>query len=107
MSMDEMTQQNAALVEEAAAASRAMQDQAESLALQIGFFRTQGHTASAAPTPAKAVKPAASAAGKTAATKPAQHASSVDATAAQPSSPAVEAKAKAKPVDSESGRAHV
>src|SRR3546814_19615790 len=60
-SMEEMTQQKAALVEEAAAASRAMQDQAESLALQIGFFRTQGHTASAAPTPAKAVKPAASA----------------------------------------------
>ncbi len=42
MSMDEMTQQNAALVEEAAAASRAMQDQAETLSLQIGFFHTHG-----------------------------------------------------------------
>lgn len=38
MSMDEMTQQNAALVEEAAAASRAMQEQAETLSQQIGFF---------------------------------------------------------------------
>ncbi len=41
MSMDEMTQQNAALVEEAAAASRALQEQAETLSQQIGFFHTQ------------------------------------------------------------------
>lgn len=97
MSMDEMTQQNAALVEEAAAASRAMHDQAESLARQIGFFRTQGHAASAATAtaPTQAVKPAA-AAGKIAATKLARHDSSADATAAQQSSPAVEAKAKVK-----------
>src|SRR3546814_19161057 len=84
-----------------------MQGQAQSLALQFGFVRTQGHTASAAPTPAKSVKPAASAAGKPAAKKPAQHDSSVDATAAQQSSPAVEAKAKEKPVASVPARARV
>lgn len=49
MAMDEMTQQNAALVEEAAAASRAMQDQAESLNRNIAFFRTSAML-SAAPT---------------------------------------------------------
>ncbi|MDX2299256.1 MAG: methyl-accepting chemotaxis protein [Xanthomonadaceae bacterium] len=49
MSMDEMTQQNAALVEEAAAASRAMQDQAENLTRQMAFFRTARNLP--APTP--------------------------------------------------------
>ncbi|WP_329742695.1 methyl-accepting chemotaxis protein [Dyella sp. A6] len=45
--MDEVTQQNAALVEEAAAAARAMQEQAELLAGQVRFFRLSG--ADAAP----------------------------------------------------------
>jgi len=39
LQMDEMTQQNAALVEEAAAAARAMQEQAGELARQVGFFQ--------------------------------------------------------------------
>lgn len=39
MQMDEMTQQNAALVEEAAAAARAMQEQAGELTRQVGFFK--------------------------------------------------------------------
>ncbi|BFI97049.1 MAG: methyl-accepting chemotaxis protein [Rhodanobacter sp.] len=39
MQMDEMTQQNAALVEQASAAARAMQDQAADLTTQVGFFR--------------------------------------------------------------------
>ena len=39
LQMDEMTQQNAALVEEAAAAARAMQEQAGELSRQVGFFR--------------------------------------------------------------------
>ncbi|WP_267223550.1 methyl-accepting chemotaxis protein [Dyella silvae] len=39
MQMDEVTQQNAALVEEAAAAARAMQEQADELAQQIRYFR--------------------------------------------------------------------
>jgi methyl-accepting chemotaxis protein-1 (serine sensor receptor) len=39
LQMDEMTQQNAALVEEAAAAARSMQEQAAELAAQVGFFQ--------------------------------------------------------------------
>jgi methyl-accepting chemotaxis protein len=39
MSMDEVTQQNAALVEEAAAASRTLQDQAETLTAKVAYFR--------------------------------------------------------------------
>jgi methyl-accepting chemotaxis protein len=38
--MDEVTQQNAALVEEAAAASQSMQEQAVELAEVVGFFKT-------------------------------------------------------------------
>ena len=39
MTMDEVTQQNAALVEEAAAASRTLQDQAETLTAKVAYFR--------------------------------------------------------------------
>lgn len=39
--MDEMTQQNAALVEEAAASSKSMEDQAQKLIDQVSFFRTE------------------------------------------------------------------
>jgi methyl-accepting chemotaxis protein len=46
--MDEVTQQNAALVEQAAAASQSMQEQAEALARVVGFFNTGGKTAIAA-----------------------------------------------------------
>jgi methyl-accepting chemotaxis protein len=38
--MDQVTQQNAALVEEAAAAAEAMQDQAAQLAQVVSVFRT-------------------------------------------------------------------
>ena len=59
MQMDEMTQQNAALVEEAAAAARAMHEQAGELTRQVGFFQLSddGATsvASAAPTRAQTV----------------------------------------------------
>ena len=44
--MDEVTQQNAALVEEAAAASQSMQEQAGELAHVVGFFKT-GHAVAA------------------------------------------------------------
>jgi methyl-accepting chemotaxis protein len=37
--MDDVTQQNAALVEESAAAAQSMQEQAEALARLVGFFR--------------------------------------------------------------------
>ena len=49
MQMDEVTQQNAALVEEASAAARAMQDQAGALRQQMTFFRLGGAAAEAAP----------------------------------------------------------
>jgi methyl-accepting chemotaxis protein len=52
MSMDEMTQQNAALVEEAAAASRAAQEQAEGLARQIAYFRVHRDGTGSAQPPA-------------------------------------------------------
>ena len=46
--MDEVTQQNAALVEEAAAAAEAMQDQAAQLAEAVSVFRT-GEAAASQP----------------------------------------------------------
>ncbi|MGN6329665.1 MAG: methyl-accepting chemotaxis protein [Rhodanobacter sp.] len=54
MQMDEVTQQNAALVEEASAAARAMQEQANELRQQMGFFRLDRKldAAPAAPAPA-------------------------------------------------------
>ncbi|HEY8585934.1 MAG TPA: methyl-accepting chemotaxis protein [Rhodanobacter sp.] len=45
MQMDEMTQQNAALVEEAAAAARAMHEQAGELTRQVGFFQVSEEVA--------------------------------------------------------------
>ena len=48
--MDEATQQNASLVEEAAAASHALQDQADSLSKAVSVFMTAAaHTAGGAP----------------------------------------------------------
>lgn len=63
--MDQVTQQNAALVEESAAASQAMQQQAEDLKRQISFFRlSKDHTTThdkpaALNAPAKAPAPRA------------------------------------------------
>ena len=65
--MDEVTQQNAALVEQAAAASQSMQEQAGNLATVVGFFKTGTHAVAAqpvarraapAPAPVAAVKAA-------------------------------------------------
>ncbi|NHZ61354.1 methyl-accepting chemotaxis protein [Massilia genomosp. 1] len=47
--MDQVTQQNAALVEEAAAASEAMQDQARQLAEVVSVFKLSAGVAAAAP----------------------------------------------------------
>jgi len=61
--MDEMTQQNAALVEQAAAAAESMQEQATHLASAVAIFKLAGDEfakRSAAPAPRKA-KPAKSA----------------------------------------------
>jgi len=54
MQMDEVTQQNAALVEEASAAARAMQEQANELQSQMTFFRLHGEESAAAPVVAAA-----------------------------------------------------
>jgi len=51
--MDEMTQQNAALVEEAAAAAQSMQDQAVELSRSVSTFRLDDH-GHAAPAPTSA-----------------------------------------------------
>jgi methyl-accepting chemotaxis protein len=60
--MDEMTQQNAALVEEAAAAAESLQDQAGSLSVAVSVFKIQGGggrllAASAKSLPAPAARP--------------------------------------------------
>ncbi|ADJ64715.1 methyl-accepting chemotaxis protein [Herbaspirillum seropedicae] len=56
--MDEGTQQNAALVEQAAAAAQSLQDQAATLAGLVGRFHVDGSQASIAPTAPQAAKPA-------------------------------------------------
>jgi methyl-accepting chemotaxis protein len=57
--MDEVTQQNAALVEEAAAAARAMQEQADRLQAQVGYFRVRDAVRPASkPAPVRVREPA-------------------------------------------------
>ncbi|WP_355608898.1 methyl-accepting chemotaxis protein [Xanthomonas cannabis] len=78
--MDETTQQNAALVEEATAAARALEEQAVGLTEAVAVFKTDTGHALAPPSPVRAVpaRPAVSAvlkaqvaaAGRTAASKP-------------------------------------
>ena len=89
--MDEVTQQNAALVEEAAAASQSMQEQAGELAHVVGFFKTGNHVASAAkPSPVRAA-PAAPAIARPAA-KPAPARKAVAAAPARRSNAAAESE---------------
>lgn len=52
-SLDEMTQQNAALVEEAAAASESMADQSNTLRDLMNFFKTDEHAHQSSFTPSK------------------------------------------------------
>ncbi|MEG1116058.1 MAG: methyl-accepting chemotaxis protein, partial [Janthinobacterium sp.] len=52
--MDQMTQQNAALVEEAAAAAESMQEQAQKLADAVSIFKLDGESAAQAAMPASA-----------------------------------------------------
>jgi methyl-accepting chemotaxis protein len=69
--MDSMTQQNAALVEEAAAAAQSLQDQASELAHVVSIFKlVEGEEAHVAPQPAAVAAVAAPVAPKAA--KPAQ-----------------------------------
>ena len=59
--MDSMTQQNAALVEEAAAAAQSLQDQAGELARVVSIFKLiEGEDGGAAPAPAPVAAPVAS-----------------------------------------------
>ncbi|MEC5163661.1 MULTISPECIES: methyl-accepting chemotaxis protein [unclassified Janthinobacterium] len=55
--MDQVTQQNAALVEQAAAAAASMQDQAASLATAVSVFKTNHAPAASAPTPRPRAQP--------------------------------------------------
>ncbi|MGK5080258.1 methyl-accepting chemotaxis protein [Janthinobacterium sp. HLX7-2] len=57
--MDEVTQQNAALVEEAAAASQSMQEQAGELAHVVGFFKTGNAVATPKLSPVRSQTPRA------------------------------------------------
>ena len=59
--MDGMTQQNAALVEESATASQAMQEQSAALAQLVAVFQVGQQQAARPATPARAVVPAAKA----------------------------------------------
>ena len=56
--LDQMTQQNAALVEESAAAAQSLREQADQLAQVVSRFKVQGGTASAAPLRHRAPAPA-------------------------------------------------
>jgi type II secretory pathway component HofQ len=57
--MDQTTQQNAALVEEASAAAQSLQQEAASLARTVGAFRTEGGATAAAAAPTRQVAPVA------------------------------------------------
>ncbi|MBI5437882.1 MAG: methyl-accepting chemotaxis protein, partial [Nitrosomonadales bacterium] len=46
--MDEVTQQNAALVEEAAAAAESLEEQAQSLSVSVGTFKMDSHSSGTA-----------------------------------------------------------
>jgi len=52
--MDQMTQQNAALVEEAAAASQALHEQAQTLEQVVGVFQVDANPLASKPDPYKA-----------------------------------------------------
>jgi methyl-accepting chemotaxis protein len=65
--MDQVTQQNAALVEEAAAAAQSMQDQAGALARVVGAFKVSGNQVIVGNSPKPVSAPAAKAAPQAAA----------------------------------------
>jgi methyl-accepting chemotaxis protein-1 (serine sensor receptor) len=69
--MDQTTQQNAALVEQASAAAQSLQQEAASLARTVGAFRIAGSVALAAAAPKRQAAPAAKAPARAALAKPA------------------------------------
>jgi methyl-accepting chemotaxis protein len=101
--LDQMTQQNAALVEESAAAAESLRDQAEQLAQAVAVFKTDGHALGITQLPAKDITPRARPLGhKTAlagAKKPSPTAKSAlpkASTAAKVASPVASASAAAR-----------
>jgi methyl-accepting chemotaxis protein len=99
--LDQMTQQNAALVEESAAAAESLKDQAQRLMQVVATFRLGGHAAAAPQQPAAAPKPAGAAAttaaprkaAAPAPTAPASTAPALRAAAAAPAAPVAPATA--------------
>jgi len=104
--MDEMTQQNAALVEQSAAAAQAMQDEAGTLARSVSVFKLRGDSGAAllaaAPRPRPAAAPAARALAVRKAPAPAPQAEPAEAEAA-PAPAAARPRAAAKPAATASG----
>ncbi len=99
--LDQMTQQNAALVEQSAAAASSMKDQAHRLATVVAAFKLDDKAVVAqAPSAAPKAKPAAPAAPRPALAKPAARKPAAAAPAKAP--PALPPKAPAKPVASAS-----
>jgi methyl-accepting chemotaxis protein len=98
--LDQMTQQNAALVEQSAAAAQSLREQADQLAQAVAVFKVAGHTAMAAPQVRSTgdLAPRPQALARTAA--PAAHAAKPKAAAALPSAkpaalaPAAQVKTK-------------
>jgi methyl-accepting chemotaxis protein len=87
--LDQMTQQNAALVEQSAAAAEALKDQATRLAMVVGSFKLESTgvpAVVAVPLPPEPVKPSAPAHAKPAAA-PAKAAAAAKPQAAPPSRP--------------------
>jgi methyl-accepting chemotaxis protein len=102
--MDSMTQQNAALVEEAAAAAQSLQDQAGELGRVVSIFKlVEGEEAFAheaalaalAPSNLPAVRPPARRAARPALKKPAAQSSAAQAAAQKPAAPARASKVAA------------
>ncbi|MFG6487419.1 methyl-accepting chemotaxis protein [Roseateles sp. BYS78W] len=87
--LDQMTQQNAALVEESAAAAESLKEQAQRLVEAVAVFRVAG-SAAAMPSKASAPRPAPVAAPKAAAPKPA-------AASPKPAAPVAKAAPAAAP----------
>jgi methyl-accepting chemotaxis protein len=69
--MDQVTQQNAALVEQAAAAAESMQEQAGKLSEVVSVFKLPASAAMTAPSPARRVAPKPATRAVTVAARPA------------------------------------
>ena len=104
VNLDQMTQQNAALVEESTAAAQSLREQAQQLAQTVSVFKVQGGNLPTAAAvvrraPAPVAAPAVAARGATASRKPAVRAPAPKASAqlTRPAAPAAARPAKASP----------